>query len=266
CRGARRRAPPRATRHRRSRGAGLGKGFAMNNALLPMLDFSGLLQGNAAEPVPAENGLLQVDTQWLAALQAQMNPPAAAPVVSQALPLMPEHPELPMQAAASAGQLPEEWLQQVLAQVERQLPEIASQDAAEGLLAFIASPPQATQAATPESRLPSRLSPGFAEPFTGRVQWLAQKGVSEARIEINPREFGPIRIRIAGDANGIQVQFYAAHSQTRQALTVALPRLGEMFAASGMVLREARVLEEGERLEEISEEALLREGLLRREA
>jgi len=241
----------------------------MNNALLPMLDFSGLLQGNAAEPVPAENGLLQVDTQWLAALQAQMNPPAAAPVVSQALPLMPEHPELPMQAAASAGQLPEEWLQQVLAQVERQLPEIASQDAAEGLLAFIASPPQATQAApaaTPAMPLPSPLSPGFAEAFTERVQWLAQKGVSEARIEINPREFGPIRIRIAGDANGIQVQLDAAHPQTRQALTVALPRLGEMFAASGMVLREARVLEEGERLEEISEEALLREGLLRREA
>ena len=114
--------------------------------------------------------------------------------------------------------------------------------------------------------LPSPLEPGFQDAFVERVQWMAGKGVNEASIEINPREFGPIRIRIAGDANGIQVQLDAAHSQTRQALTVALPRLGEMFAASGMVLREARVLEEGERLEEISEEALLREGLLRREA
>lgn len=240
----------------------------MNN-LVTIGELLGTLAGNAAGNEPAEGGaMLPVDTHWLAALQAKMTPPAAV------TPTLPHAPTLSAPAQPVVDQLPEEWLKQVLEQLERRAPRAPElpQEPREGLATFInaslpATPvtvaPSTPVMATP---LPSPLQPGFADAFVERVHWMAGKGVSEARIEINPREFGPISIRITSQADGVQVQLDAAHAQTRHALTAALPRLGEMFAASGMVLREARVLEEGERLEETAEDAALRPGLLRRQA
>lgn len=111
------------------------------------------------------------------------------------------------------------------------------------LLQRAAPPPSFAPPQSHPPPLPSPLSPGFGEAFAERVQWLAGKGVQEARIDINPREFGPIEIRIRMDANGANVQIDAAHAQTRQAMAGALPRLGEMFAAAGMLLNDVKLVD-----------------------
>jgi flagellar hook-length control protein FliK len=87
-------------------------------------------------------------------------------------------------------------------------------------------------------------TPAWDDALSGRVVWMAKNDVQSAEIRLNPEELGPVEVRLSlsGDQNGTAtVQFSAAQGATREAIEAALPRLREMFEASGISLGNASV-------------------------
>lgn len=82
------------------------------------------------------------------------------------------------------------------------------------------------------------LSQGLGE----RLLLMADKGLQSATLKLQPEHLGPMEIRIRVDDDGsAQVHFSAHHSQTRDALESAIPRLRELFAEQGLSLMQANV-------------------------
>ncbi len=97
-------------------------------------------------------------------------------------------------------------------------------------------------AATRTLSVPARIDdPGWGEGFAQRVRWLAGERVQAAVIQIEPPELGPIEIRIALADEHIRLTLTARHVATREAIDASLPRLREVFSASGLTLAEATV-------------------------
>jgi flagellar hook-length control protein FliK len=75
-----------------------------------------------------------------------------------------------------------------------------------------------------------------------RLLMMAENGMQTARLKLHPEHLGPLEIRISVDDNGAsQVWFSAHHSQTREAIEQALPRLRELFAEQGLNLAHTNV-------------------------
>lgn len=75
-----------------------------------------------------------------------------------------------------------------------------------------------------------------------RLLMMAENGMQTARLKLHPEHLGPLEIRISVDDDGAsQVWFSAQHSQTREAIEQALPRLRELFADQGLNLAHANV-------------------------
>jgi flagellar hook-length control protein FliK len=73
---------------------------------------------------------------------------------------------------------------------------------------------------------------------------MAGSQVQSATLRLSPEHLGPIQVRIELQQSQINVNFSAAHADTRAALTDALPRLREMLAAGGLSLGQASVQQE----------------------
>lgn len=86
--------------------------------------------------------------------------------------------------------------------------------------------------------LPER-SPKWASDLGNNVKLMLNNRLQEAKIAVDPPELGPISVKITLQQNEVQVQFSAQHSQTRDALEYALPRLKDMLDASGFTLSDA---------------------------
>lgn len=83
--------------------------------------------------------------------------------------------------------------------------------------------------------------PGFNQELGERVLWMTKNQMPMADIRINPPHLGPIEVRVTVVNDQISVVMSAQHSTTRDALEIALPRLREMFADSGLTLSDANV-------------------------
>jgi flagellar hook-length control protein FliK len=83
--------------------------------------------------------------------------------------------------------------------------------------------------------------PGFGQEFSERVVVLARGGVQTAQISLEPAGLGPVGVSIQIHGHAASLVFTAQHEATRTALQSELPRLREMFAASGMQLSDASV-------------------------
>lgn len=83
--------------------------------------------------------------------------------------------------------------------------------------------------------------PGFNQELGERVLWMTKNQMPMADIRINPPHLGPIEVRVTVVNDQISVVMSAHHSTTRDALEMALPRLREMFADSGLTLSDANV-------------------------
>ncbi|MBV8211440.1 MAG: flagellar hook-length control protein FliK [Burkholderiaceae bacterium] len=83
--------------------------------------------------------------------------------------------------------------------------------------------------------------PGFGQEFSERVLVLAHGGVQTAQISLQPSGLGPVGVSIQVNGHAATLAFTAQHEATRNALAAELPRLREMFAASGMQLSDATV-------------------------
>jgi flagellar hook-length control protein FliK len=77
-------------------------------------------------------------------------------------------------------------------------------------------------------------SPNWHEAFAGRVQWLVDQHVGEARIKLNPPELGAVDVKISLVDDKTYVQLTAGSAAARDEIANSLPRLRELMTASGL--------------------------------
>ena len=112
--------------------------------------------------------------------------------------------------------------------------------------ASVANPPPQVAARTHagvlhlDTQLPVH-SPRFGEGFTQQVVVLAQNGIQQAQMSLNPPDLGPIDVRITVQQDAATVQIAAASAVAREAIQDALPRLRDMLDQSGVRLNDAGV-------------------------
>jgi flagellar hook-length control protein FliK len=87
-------------------------------------------------------------------------------------------------------------------------------------------------------------SAAFADEVGARVAGLSQSGVTQAQLQMNPADLGPVQVHITLQAGQASVWFGATHADTRAALEQSLPRLRELFAGAGMPLTDSGVFRE----------------------
>ncbi|WP_145931038.1 flagellar hook-length control protein FliK [Immundisolibacter cernigliae] len=96
----------------------------------------------------------------------------------------------------------------------------------------------------PPVELPVAASPGspqFSQELGERLLWLVREGVHEARLQLNPRELGPIEVRVGVSDGTAQLSFSAQHAGTVAAVQQSLPQLRELLAQQGLQLGQADV-------------------------
>jgi flagellar hook-length control protein FliK len=82
---------------------------------------------------------------------------------------------------------------------------------------------------------------GWPDALAAQIQWMAGRQIHSATLRLSPEHLGPLEIRIDLMRSQINVSFSAHHADTRDALAQAVPRLRELFGASGLTLGEATV-------------------------
>lgn len=108
-----------------------------------------------------------------------------------------------------------------------------------------------TEAATHASAtLPTPVdSPDFKNALAERVgMWVSgtpANGQMTAELRLNPEDMGPVHIRIVMDGQNAQVDFAAAHAETRQALEASLPALSSALEDAGLSLSGGGVSDQG---------------------
>lgn len=94
----------------------------------------------------------------------------------------------------------------------------------------------------PQSHLESAVgTAGWGNEFAQKVMWIAGDKQQSAELHLNPPELGPLSIRLAIDDDQASAVFHSAHSEVREAIQAALPRLREVLAESGIALGNASV-------------------------
>jgi len=104
----------------------------------------------------------------------------------------------------------------------------------------------ATQAAATQTQMaPLNLGQNAWEANLGsRLQMLVGQNVQTAEIRLDPPELGALDIKIKVTNDIATVNINSPHSQVREALETAVPRLREMFAESGVSLGDVNVGQE----------------------
>ena len=87
----------------------------------------------------------------------------------------------------------------------------------------------------------------FPEALLGQVRLMRQGGHHEARLHLHPAELGRLSIAVATDGDAARVTFTVDNPVAREALEASLPRLRDLFEASGLELADSSVSEERER-------------------
>jgi len=87
----------------------------------------------------------------------------------------------------------------------------------------------------------------WADELGARLTVMATRGEQHGALRLSPEHLGPLEVQIRLQDDKASVWFGAAHADTRAALQEALPRLRELFAASGMQLGDAGVSREAPR-------------------
>ncbi len=87
--------------------------------------------------------------------------------------------------------------------------------------------------------------PGWDKKVAERVLLMANSRLQNAEIRLSPADLGPLRVQVAIEDGLANVSFQAQHAVTREAIELALPRLRDMLAESGLSLGQASVGEDG---------------------
>ncbi len=81
----------------------------------------------------------------------------------------------------------------------------------------------------------------WSQAIAAQILVLADHRIESATLRLTPEHLGPVEVRIDIENSQVNVSFGAAHSDTRAALELALPRLREVLAGAGLTLGEASV-------------------------
>lgn len=85
-------------------------------------------------------------------------------------------------------------------------------------------------------------NPAWGDIVGDRVHWMANQNIQEAKIRLNPPELGLLEVRVhIGHDQQTSISFSSPHSQVRDALETAVPRLREMFTDSGLSLGDVNI-------------------------
>ena len=87
----------------------------------------------------------------------------------------------------------------------------------------------------------------WAEELGTRLAVMTAQGDQSGSLRLSPEHLGPLEVQIRMQDDKANVVFGAQHADTRRALEEALPRLRELFAASGLQLGDAGVSREAPR-------------------
>jgi flagellar hook-length control protein FliK len=82
---------------------------------------------------------------------------------------------------------------------------------------------------------------GWPQAVAAQVHWFVSNDVQSATLRLSPEHLGPVEVRIDVHDSQVNVNFSAAHAETRVALEQTVPRLREIFAGSGLTLGQASV-------------------------
>ena len=93
-----------------------------------------------------------------------------------------------------------------------------------------APPPAAMALATPVD------AADFSKMLGLQVSVLAQGGVQQAELHLNPADMGPVSVQIVMDGNRAQVDFGADVAATRHAIEAGLPELASALREAGFTL------------------------------
>ncbi|MBR9727331.1 flagellar hook-length control protein FliK [Shewanella intestini] len=85
----------------------------------------------------------------------------------------------------------------------------------------------------------------FSPLMKQQLMTMVSNGVHHAEIRLDPAELGSMMVKIQVQGDQTQVQFHAAHQQTRDVLEQAIPRLRDMLAQEGMNLTDSQVSQQG---------------------
>ncbi len=188
--------------------------------------------------------------QWSGGAATAQSPAKATPGGQSAA----AAPEQSTSGLADAdGELPDFKLALAEAGTKTQDASVASSDGKASEQAAVTSTPDQNAATTAtrerdarsevlklDTRLPIQ-SPRFGEGFSQQVVVLAQHGVQQAQMTINPPELGPVEVRITIQHDQASVQIAAASGLARDVIHDALPKLREMMDQSGVRLNDAGV-------------------------
>jgi len=84
-------------------------------------------------------------------------------------------------------------------------------------------------------------SPDWGQAMSQRIMWLVNRGISAAELQLNPRDLGPVDVRINVNGEQTSVQFTSQHAAVREALESSVVRLREMMESSGLDLADVNV-------------------------
>ena len=87
----------------------------------------------------------------------------------------------------------------------------------------------------------------WAQELGTRLAVMTARGEQTGSLRMSPEHLGPLEVQIRVQDDKASVVFGAQHADTRAALQEALPRLRELFAASGLQLLDAGVSRDGAR-------------------
>ena len=83
--------------------------------------------------------------------------------------------------------------------------------------------------------------PHWNEQIGNRLNVMISRGLQQAEIRLNPPELGMLDVKIQIQGDQANVNFSTPHSQVKEALDAAIPRLREMLEENGLTLGDVNV-------------------------
>ena len=87
----------------------------------------------------------------------------------------------------------------------------------------------------------------WGDEFNQKITWLATNKEQTAELHLNPPQLGPMDVVIKVSGDQATALFTSPHAAVRDAIELALPRLREMMADSGIMLGNASVSDQASR-------------------
>jgi len=85
---------------------------------------------------------------------------------------------------------------------------------------------------------------GWDRAMGERLVFMARNGIQEAQLQVNPRNLGPIEIKVSvNQEQQANVSFVTTNTAARETIDAAMPRLREMFDQAGLDLAESEVFQ-----------------------